>query len=424
MRRVAVSLLAATFIVLAPVLPGSAARAASSDQVSIQITGGVNYTNSGTLTSGNLTVGPLLGPVGSVTGTGTIPGTNGGEATVTFDVAKFWIFSVYLGHIAVSDPGAGVNTDTPVLFAQVPRVGQLGATSTSTWIWWATSPCPHTTRRGRGPHTDPPPPTAPVLGGAGDGAGCLSFGDEATADLLDNIPGTVFTAGDNAYFSGSASEFANCYEPSWGRHKARTYPAAGNHDYVTAGGPYYHSYFGAGAGTPGQGWYSYDVGAWHVVVLNSNCSDPNVGGCGAGSAQEQWLRADLAAHPAACTAAIWHHPRFSSSSHGSSTSVKPLWQALQDYGAEIVLVGHDHTYERFARQDADGNADPNGIREFVVGTGGISHYAFNATLPNSEVRNNDTYGVIKLTLHATSYDWEFVPEAGRTFTDSGTEACH
>jgi len=262
-----------------------------------------------------------------------------------------------------------------------------------------------------------------VLVGAGDISSCSNNGDEATASLLDGIPGTVFTTGDNVYEVGSSTEFANCYSPTWGRHKGRTRPVVGNHEYGTAGAAGYYGYFGAAAGDPAKGYYSYDLGAWHIIVLNSNCG--SVGGCAAGSAQEKWLRADLAAHPNVCTAAMWHHPRFNSGAqHGSSTSSQAFWQALYDYGADVVLAGHEHTYERFAPQNAAGNADAlRGIREFVVGTGGKSHYGFGTPLPNSEVRNGDTYGVLKLTLNATSYAWQFVPVAGQTFTDSGSASC-
>jgi len=234
----------------------------------------------------------------------------------------------------------------------------------------------------------------------------------------------VFTAGDNAYDDGTASQFADCYGPSWGRHKARTRPAAGNHDYHTDGATGYYNYFGAAAGVAGKGYYSYNLGAWHVVVLNSNCSE--VGGCGAGSVQEKWLRADLAANPTSCTAAIWHHPLFSSGdTHGSSTATRDLYQALYDANADLIITGHEHNYERFKPQDANGNLNTaRGIRQFVVGTGGKSHYGFGTPIANSEKRNSDTYGVIKLTLHSTSYDWKFIPEAGKTFTDSGSQACH
>ena len=269
------------------------------------------------------------------------------------------------------------------------------------------------------PPGTPTPGDDPVLVGAGDIADCDSAGDEATAALLDSIPGTVFTTGDNVYSDGTASQFANCYDPTWGRHKARTYPSSGNHDYHTAGAAGYFDYFGLKAGDPDKGYYSYDLGTWHIIVLNSNIS------MAVGSPQEQWLRADLAAHPVTCTLAYWHHPRFSSGSyHGSSTRVQPLWQALYDYGADVVLAGHEHNYERFAPQDPQGIADPvEGIRQFVVGSGGSTHYDFGSPIANSEVRNADAFGVLKLTLHFDSYSWEFVPESGKTFTDFGDAPC-
>ncbi|MCL5997548.1 MAG: metallophosphoesterase [Chloroflexi bacterium] len=267
------------------------------------------------------------------------------------------------------------------------------------------------------------PAADPVLVGAGDIAGCASAGDEATAALLDTITGTVFTLGDNAYPSGTAQQFADCYGSSWGRHKARTRPATGNHDYVTAGAAAYFDYFGVAAGEPGKGYYSYNLGAWHIVVLNSNCWA--VGGCETNSAQYRWLVADLAANPVTCTLAYWHHPRFSSGPHGNSTAVLPFWQALYAAGADVVLNGHDHDYERFAPQTPDALADPVlGMRQFVVGSGGYSHYATGQPVANSEVRNSNTYGVLKLTLHPASYDWLFVPEAGKTFSDSGSAVCH
>ncbi|HSV66044.1 MAG TPA: metallophosphoesterase [Mycobacteriales bacterium] len=268
------------------------------------------------------------------------------------------------------------------------------------------------------------PPGDPVLVGAGDIAGCGSPGDEATATLLDGISGTVYTTGDNAYPNGSSSDYADCYNPTWGRHRARTRPAPGNHEYNTAGATGYYGYFGTAAGDPTRGYYSYDLGAWHVVVINSNCS--RVGGCQAGSAQETWLRADLTASTRRCTVAMWHHPLFTSgSNHEPATEMRPIYQALYDADADLVLSGHNHQYERFAPQNPGGALDTVwGIREFVVGTGGASHYTFGTIQPNSEVRNSDTYGVLKLTLHRNGYDWQFVPQAGKTFTDSGSGGCH
>ncbi|MGW2706011.1 metallophosphoesterase family protein [Streptomyces sp. NPDC001340] len=220
------------------------------------------------------------------------------------------------------------------------------------------------------PTTTPPPSGDPVLVGAGDIANS-GTGDTATANLLDNIPGAVFTAGDNAYDSGTATEFATYYDPTWGRRKARTRPAPGNHDYNTPGATGYYDYFGANAGPSGQGYYSYDLGSWHVVSLNSEVN------MAVGSPQEQWLRSDLAASTKPCTIAYWHKPRFTSgANHAPDTSTGPLVQA------------------------------------------------FGTIMPNSEARNSDAFGVLKFTLHAGSYDWQFVPEAGKTYSDSGTTSCH
>ena len=261
---------------------------------------------------------------------------------------------------------------------------------------------------------------AVVLVGAGDIASCDGKGAEATAKLLDRIPGTVFTAGDNAYEHGTVEEYTNCYAPTWGRHKRRTHPVPGNHEYETRGAAGYFGYFGAVAGDTGKGYYSYALGAWHVVALNSNIE------MRPGSAQVRWLRADLAAHPARCTLAYWHHPRFSSgTTHGSSKDTGPLWRALYEAGADVVVAGHEHNYERFAPQDTLGVADrAHGLREFVVGTGGDSHYPLGPRLANSEVANSATFGVLKLTLEPAGYRWEFIPVAGKTFTDSGSGACH
>ena len=267
----------------------------------------------------------------------------------------------------------------------------------------------------------------PVLVGAGDIASCRSTGDEATAALLENIDGTVAVLGDNVYDSGTSLEFQRCYDPSWGRFKARTKPSVGNHEYLTAGASGYFGYFGTAAGDPQKGYYSYDLGAWHVVVLNSNCAEVS---CAAGSTQEQWLREDLRTHPNDCTLAYWHHPRFASSGVGSNTAVAPFWQALYDANAEVVLNGHAHNYERFAPQRPDGTLDrEKGIREFIVGTGGKSLNSFPTVRKNSLVRLNDAYGVIKLTLHSNSYDWQFVTAPNvtapnPTVADIGNGTCH
>ena len=263
----------------------------------------------------------------------------------------------------------------------------------------------------------------PVILAAGDVAVCTTPHDELTANLLDTLEGTVLTLGDLAYENGTAEEFTNCYDPTWGRHKARTMPSPGNHEYNTPGAPGYYGYFGAAAGDPTKGYYSFDIGAWHLISLNSNCSA--IGGCGAGSAQEQWLRADLRAHPTACTLAYWHHPRFSSGNHGNNSSVTALYQALYDYGADVVLAGHDHHYERFGPQTPAGAADAAyGVRSWVVGTGGRALYPIGAPKPNQEAINNTSYGVLSMTLHASSYDYSFLPAVGSSFTESGTASCH
>ena len=265
---------------------------------------------------------------------------------------------------------------------------------------------------------------AEVLVGAGDIADCTNLaGAEATAAQLAKIPGTVMAVGDLAYPDGTPENFA-CYDKTWGREKARTRPAVGNHEFHSAGATFYFQYFAELAGDSSKGYYSYELGAWHIVVLNSECVQ--VGGCEAGSAQEKWLRDDLAAHPVACTLAYFHKPLFSSGgAHGNDPTVKPLWDALYQAGADIVVSGHDHDYERFAPQTPEGKADSaRGIREFVAGTGGKSHRPFGTVDGNSEVRNTDAFGVLKLTLMPGKYLWEFVPEEGKSFVDSGEGVCH
>jgi hypothetical protein len=264
-----------------------------------------------------------------------------------------------------------------------------------------------------------------VLIGAGDIAGCDSDADSRTAELLQRSPGTVFTLGDNAYPNGSERNFARCYEPTWGRVKARTRPVVGNHEYHTDDARGYFNYFGAAAGPRDKGYYSYDLGSWHVVVLNTNC-DVVPGGCAAGSPQDRWLRADLAASGARCTVAMGHHPLFTSAAtHRPTSQIRPLVRALHDAGVELLLAGHNHTYERFAPQDPRGRADPaRGIRQFVVGTGGAGLYPFGKPAANSEVRNNDTFGVLRLTLRSGSYRWDFLPTSGRRLTETGTGTCH
>jgi calcineurin-like phosphoesterase family protein len=265
----------------------------------------------------------------------------------------------------------------------------------------------------------PTPATAadPVVMAAGDIScarledGTSTCRDQATSDLvMADLPDRVLALGDNQY-SGTLSEFQTYYEPTWGRFKNRTSPTPGNHDPFSSD---YPAYFTPQA--PAR-HYAFDLGNWRLYSLDSNNVD---------SLQVQWLETDLAANPRNCVLAYWHHARFSSgTTHGGNQAVSPLWQVLYEAGAEIVLTSHEHNYERFAPQTAAGGADPaRGIREFVVGTGGRSHYMFGSPQPNSEARNSDTFGVLKLTLHPGSYDWQFVPEAGQMFDDSGSESCH
>jgi len=268
-----------------------------------------------------------------------------------------------------------------------------------------------------------------ILVGAGDIAGCPdTSGAEATAKLIDKIPGTVFAAGDLVYESGSVREFQTCYGRTWGKFKDRTRPTPGNHEYNGTEAVGYFQYWGTQAGEPQKGYYSYDLGQWHIIVLNTNCGDRTLGGCGEGSPQEIWLRADLDAHPNTCKLAYGHHALFSSGvfpKHAIQPALRPLWQDLYTAHADLIIAAHEHSYERFAPQDPDGHADPqNGIPEIVVGTGGRSHTILGFETPNSVVRNADTYGVLKLTLSPGNYRWEFVPEAGRTFRDSGSGTCH
>jgi hypothetical protein len=272
------------------------------------------------------------------------------------------------------------------------------------------------------PSPSPTPIADAVLVGAGDIADCTLDEDSKTAALVAAIPGTVFTAGDNAYDDGSAKAFKDCYGPTWGRFRDRTRPAPGNHDWETEDLAGYLGYFGEAAAPSGTSWYSYELGAWHVIVLDSDCA--KVGGCGPTSPQGRWLAGDLRASEAACTLAIWHHPRFSSGIHGNIKDVAPFWRALYDGGADLVINGHDHDYERFAPQDPAGRADAvRGIREFVVGTGGAQLRPFLLPVANSQLRAAVANGVIRLDLRPGSYGWTFIPTSG-SFGDSGTGACH
>lgn len=283
------------------------------------------------------------------------------------------------------------------------------------------------------------PANSNFLGGAGSSNSCHQ---RATSNLLNGGLAAVLTLGDNQYYCGGYRAWLGSYHGSWGRVKSITRPAVGNHEYLTHGGSsgstdctsanagaagYFDYFNGIGqldgpAGGRGSGYYSFDVGYWHLIALNSSCSA--AGGCSATSPQGRWLAADLAAHPDQCTLAYWHIPLFSSGGRAASNTL-PFWKLLYSTSADVVLTSHDHIYERFAPQRPDGKLDrANGIRQFVVGTGGANHTSLASTKPNSEVRNTDTYGVLLMTLQQTGYTWRFQPEPGKTFTDSGTGACH
>jgi calcineurin-like phosphoesterase family protein len=270
---------------------------------------------------------------------------------------------------------------------------------------------------GMGPSPGPGPgPSVGVLVGAGDIGVCGSTGPEATARLLDDIDGTVFTAGDNAYFQGTMQQYRDCYDPSWGRHASRTRPAPGNHEYESPNAAPYFAYFGPNAGPPGLGYYSFSVGEWHIVSLNSSVSMTP------GSAQQTWLRSELASRHAACVAAIWHHPLFSVGPNGPMPETRELWRTLYDAGADVIINAHDHFYARFAPQTPDGVADSSrGIRQFVVGTGGAQLVGFTRGDPNVQARVS-TFGVLKLTLRPGSYDWQFIA-ANSSQSDSGSDVC-
>jgi hypothetical protein len=263
------------------------------------------------------------------------------------------------------------------------------------------------------------------------GAGDIADGDNlvlsdamATAALIDAYPtATVFADGDMPHSNGTDADYAKAYDPVWGRFRTRTIPVPGNHDYQSLKGAGYFNYFGPAAGDQTKGYYSLDLGAWHIVVLNSNCWTVS---CSAGSGQETWLKNDLATHTQACTLAFWHEPLYTSSTVvGPNTNVQPLFQDLYNANVDLVVNGHAHNYERFAPQDANGKLDTTkGIIEIVTGTGGTSHFPFGTIAANSLVRNSDTFGLLRLTLHPSSFDWQFIPVAGKTFTDSGTQVCH
>jgi 3',5'-cyclic AMP phosphodiesterase CpdA len=258
-----------------------------------------------------------------------------------------------------------------------------------------------------------------ILVGAGDIANCsITGGHNETADLLETIPGTIYTTGDHAYPSGAKKTFNECYGPTWGRHKDRTRPSPGNHDMRTRKGLPYYDYFGENAGPRGRGYYSYNLGEWHIISLDSD------GKANSRSRQYKWLKEDLEQNKTACMLAYWHVPKFSSGAHGNHKEFNDVWELMYEHGVDVIVNGHDHSYERFAPQDHLGRADPErGIREFVVGTGGAGVYRFGEVAANSEVRQWQSYGVLKFSLYSGRYEWEFVTAKGQDFTDTGTGYC-
>jgi len=380
---------------------------------------------------------PAMG--GSVGGSGSFNSNAWTSVDVTSLVSGNGLVSFALtssSATAVSYASRESGANAPQLVVTFSGSGPTATnTPTSSGVFTAT---PTPTLTGPTPTPTPPSPTAtltpirtptgsssdPVILAAGDIASCNSTGDTKTADLVNANPNAVaLTMGDNAYPNGSTTDFSNCYNPTWGAFLSRTHPSIGNHEYLTSGASGYFGYFGSAVGDPTKGYYSYNLGAWHIIAINSNCS--KVGGCSSGTPQETWLKADLAANPTACTLAYWHHPRFSSGQNGSFTSMQPIWQDLYNAGAEIVLNGHDHDYERFAPQTPSGGLDnARGIQEFVAGTGGSNNTPLGSPIANSLVSNDKSFGVLKLTLHASSYDWQFVPISGQSFTDSGSASCH
>jgi len=264
-------------------------------------------------------------------------------------------------------------------------------------------------------------PVAPVGGGeanivaAGDIGDCTQ-GASLTARLLDTLNGDILTLGDHVYPSATREGFAGCYDSTWGRHKGRTRSSPGNHDWGEQNGTPYFEYFGGAAGPAGAGYYSFDIGAWHVLSLNSNIA------AGVNSPQFQWATADLMSHPSRCTMAIWHHARFSSGPSGDVPTMQQIWWLLDGNGVDVVLNAHDHLYERFAPQDHEGNPSPDGIRLFVVGTGGAAVNGVQTVKRNSEARES-AWGVLRMTLRPDSYSWQFVGVPGSPFRDAGSDVC-
>lgn len=315
-----------------------------------------------------------------------------------------------------------VPTQTPAPPPPLPTL-TLPPTSTAT-----PTPSPFPSATSTSTPTVSPTLAPAILIGAGDISYCGPdyLGDDQTALLLQSLikqypQAALFTAGDNVQGDGLDWEYRDCFNPTWGQFKERIHPSPGNHDIMTGAGAPYYAYFGAAAGQPMQGWYSYDLGSWHIVSLNTNCNDV---ACGPGSAQANWLEQDLSSHPAACTLLYWHSPRWSSGLAGSNAAAVNFWNIAAQHGAAVVVSGDDHDYERFTPLNAAGTPDPRGVREFVAGTGGAPERVWGPKiLPGSEVHNNTTWGVLVFKLYPGRYEWNFAPVAGGAFHDSGAGAC-
>jgi acid phosphatase type 7 len=360
-------------------------------------------------------------------------GSAAGSANASVLMAPFFAktpVSIFLP--LVTGSGASVGGGNPTAVPQPSATPALSPTptlpptSTTTPLPTATPTLAPTSTPTQTPTSIPVPTGSasdPVLIGAGDIALCGRPGSAQTAQILAHNPGTVIAVGDNAYPDGAPADYTNCYDPTWGAFKGKTFAVPGNHDYTTPNASGYFSYFGSKVGNPSEGWYSFNVGTWHILAINSNCS--SVGGCNTGSPQETWVKSDLASSNAKCTLAFWHHPLYSSGRNGDFTQMGPIWQDLYNAGAEIVISGHDHDYERFAPQDASGNKDTvRGITQFVVGTGGSDFTPLVFPLqPNSVTQLQNVFGVLKLTLHPASFTWQFIPVSG-SFKDGGIVACH
>jgi protocatechuate 3,4-dioxygenase beta subunit len=374
-----------------------------------------------------VTAGPISASQSSVAAIPTTITVLTGAATIQVTARDQFSNPVSGAAVALSASGSGVSLTQPSAATDATGVatGSLQASSAGTVTVSATAGGVALSQIAT--VTVEPPGASVVFVGAGDISDCGNDNDAATAALITAIPSVpVFTLGDNAYPNGASADYNNCYNPTWGAFKSRTHPSAGNHEYdVSSTAAAYFAYFGSAAGQAGLGYYSFDLGSWHVVVLNSNIATD------VGSPQEVWLKADLAAHPSLCTLAYWHHPLYSSigGTPGTSgaviTSARPLWDDLYAAGADLVLNGHRHVYERLAPMKPDGSADPvRGIRTIIAGTGGESGGDLTNIFPTSEVRNGQTFGVLKLTLSTGSYSWQFIGVPGSTFTDSGTNSCH